>query len=119
MSKFTGGEFVYVPTVVAPITVSYNLSGVEDLQLSPATIAKIFQAEITTWDDPAIAADNPDADLPDNGDHRRPPRRRLGHHRQLLQVPRGVRRAGGHGRGRRLEARHGFGAGVAGEHARR
>lgn len=43
---------------------SYNLDGVEDLQLSAATLAKIFQAEITTWDDSAIAADNPDAELP-------------------------------------------------------
>ena len=65
VSKFTGGEFVYVPTVVAPITVSYNLSDVEDLQLSPSTIAKIFQAEITKWNDPAIAADNEGVDLPD------------------------------------------------------
>lgn len=62
--KFTGGEFVYVPTVIAPITLSYNVSGLDKLQLSPDTIAKIFQAEITKWDDPAIAADNPDAKLP-------------------------------------------------------
>ena len=62
---FKGGDFVYVPTVVAPITVSYNLPGVDSLQLSPATIAKIFQLQITTWNDPAIAADNPDAELPD------------------------------------------------------
>lgn len=59
------GEFVYVPTVIAPITISYNLPGVDALQLSPATIAGIFQLEITSWSDPAIAADNPDATLPD------------------------------------------------------
>ncbi len=59
------GDFLYFPTVVAPVTVSYNLPEVDKLQLSPATIAKIFQAQITTWNDPAIAADNPDADLPD------------------------------------------------------
>lgn len=56
--------FLYVPTVVAPITVSYNLSGVSGLQLSADTIAKIFQAQITTWDDAAIKADNPKAKLP-------------------------------------------------------
>jgi phosphate transport system substrate-binding protein len=61
---FKGGEFVYVPTVIAPITVSYNLPDVEGLQLSAETIAKIFQLEITSWDDAAIAADNPDATLP-------------------------------------------------------
>jgi phosphate transport system substrate-binding protein len=58
------GSFRYVPTVAAPITVSYNLSAVEDLQLSPTTLAGIFQGDITSWDDDAIASDNPDADLP-------------------------------------------------------
>src|SRR5207342_282931 len=64
VSKFKGGEFVYVPTVIAPITMSYNLPGVDKLQLSPATIAGIFQAEITKWNDPLIAADNPGVTLP-------------------------------------------------------
>lgn len=58
------GSFLYVPTVAAPITVSYNLSGVDKLQLSPDTIAKIFQTQIKKWNDPAIAADNPGASLP-------------------------------------------------------
>ena len=56
--------FLYVPTVVAPITVSYNVSGLTGLKLSADTIAKIFQAQITTWDDPAIKTDNPSAKLP-------------------------------------------------------
>ena len=55
--------FYYFPTVAAPITVSYNLEGVK-LNLSADTIAKIFQREITTWDDAAIKADNPKAKLP-------------------------------------------------------
>src|SRR3954454_333915 len=32
--------------------------------MSPKTIASIFNGDITTWDDPAIKADNPDAKLP-------------------------------------------------------
>ena len=40
------GAFLYFPTVAAPITVSYKLDGVDSLQLSPETIAKIFQREI-------------------------------------------------------------------------
>jgi len=48
---------------VAPITVSYNLSGVK-LNLSADTIAKIFSGAITTWDDAAIKTDNPKAKLP-------------------------------------------------------
>ncbi|HEX9467511.1 MAG TPA: phosphate ABC transporter substrate-binding protein PstS [Acidimicrobiia bacterium] len=59
-----GGLYFYFPTVAAPITVSYNLSGVKKLQLSAETIAKIFSAQITTWDDPTIKADNPAAKLP-------------------------------------------------------
>ena len=67
VAKFKGGEFVYVPTVVAPITLAYNIPDIDALQLSPATIAGIFQLEITNWNDPKIAADNPDATLPDLG----------------------------------------------------
>jgi len=59
------GSFLYVPTVAAPITVSYNLSGVDKLQLSADTVAKIFQTDIKKWNDPAIAADNPGVTLPD------------------------------------------------------
>lgn len=65
LSEFKGGTVLYFPTVAAPITVSYNLSGVDGIALSPATVADIFQARITTWDDPAIAADNPGAPLED------------------------------------------------------
>jgi phosphate transport system substrate-binding protein len=56
--------FLYFPTVVAPITVSYNLSDVPKLKLSPDTTAKIFAGTITTWDDAAIKTDNPSAKLP-------------------------------------------------------
>jgi phosphate transport system substrate-binding protein len=62
-SKFKG-PFLYIPTVSAPITISYNLSGVSKLTLSAATIAKIFSAKITTWNAPEIAADNPGVTLP-------------------------------------------------------
>jgi phosphate transport system substrate-binding protein len=54
----------YFPTVAAPITVSYNLSGVSKLQLSGDTLAKIFQRQIVKWDDPAIKAENSGVSLP-------------------------------------------------------
>ena len=63
-AKFKGGDVLYFPTVVAPITISYNLDGVDKLQLSPDTIAKIFQLQIKSWDDAAIATDNPGVKLP-------------------------------------------------------
>ncbi len=59
------GKLLYFPTVVAPITVPYRLADVERLQLDGPTIAKIFTRAITSWDDPALVALNPDATLPD------------------------------------------------------
>jgi phosphate transport system substrate-binding protein len=61
-----GGEtaVLYFPTVVAPITLSYNLSGVSKLTLSASTAAKIFSGKITTWNDPAIKSENPGVNLP-------------------------------------------------------
>jgi len=63
-ANFGDRKILYFPIVGGPITVAYNLSGVKDLQLSADVIANIFQGKITTWDDPAIAKDNPDAKLP-------------------------------------------------------
>jgi phosphate transport system substrate-binding protein len=58
-------NLIEIPVYISPIAVIYNLEGVENLQLSPETLAKIFKQEISNWNDPAIAADNPDATLPD------------------------------------------------------
>jgi phosphate transport system substrate-binding protein len=57
-------SFYYIPTVAAPITVSYNLPSVTKLQLSPNTLAGIFQGTIKTWDDAAIKADNAGVTFP-------------------------------------------------------
>lgn len=59
-----GGEIIEIPSFIAPIAVFYNLEGVDSLQLSPATIAGIFNGDITTWNDETIAADNPGVELP-------------------------------------------------------
>jgi phosphate transport system substrate-binding protein len=59
------GELIEVPAYVSPIAVVYNLPGVEELQLDPETVAKIFAQEITEWSDPAIAKTNPGVELPD------------------------------------------------------
>ncbi|MCW2842263.1 MAG: pstS [Nocardioides sp.] len=60
-----GAAPIEVPAYVSPIAVVYNLSGVDSLQLSAPVIAQIFDGKITKWNDPLIAADNPDATLPD------------------------------------------------------
>jgi len=63
-SKLNGKKVLYFPILIGPITLSYNLQGVSNLKLSPSVIAQIFQAKITTWNDPAIAAINPGVKLP-------------------------------------------------------
>jgi phosphate transport system substrate-binding protein len=60
-----GQEAIHLPVYISPIAIIYNLPDVQDLQLSPATIAKIFNNKITKWNDPAIAADNAGKTLPD------------------------------------------------------
>ncbi|GAB2816262.1 phosphate ABC transporter substrate-binding protein PstS [Actinocorallia aurea] len=64
-ARCAGNTALNLPMVVGPVAVAYNLEGVDGLQLSPETLAKIFAGEIKKWNDPAIAADNPDAKLPD------------------------------------------------------
>jgi phosphate transport system substrate-binding protein len=56
---------VEIPTLLGGVVVAYNVSGLETgLKLDGATTAGIFQGKITTWDDAAIAALNPDVTLP-------------------------------------------------------
>ena len=62
--KRCGADAVEVPNYVSPIAVVYNVQGVDKLQLSPTTLAQIFNGKIKKWDDPAIAQDNPGAKLP-------------------------------------------------------
>jgi phosphate transport system substrate-binding protein len=64
LKLYQGGSLLYFPIASAPITVSYNVDGVDSLKLTATTLAKIFQGQATTWDDAAIKADNPGATLP-------------------------------------------------------
>ena len=59
-----GSPAIHLPVTAGGIAIAYNLKGVKDLQLSPTTVAAIFQGTITTWDDAAIKADNASATLP-------------------------------------------------------
>lgn len=58
------GAVVQIPWAAGAISLEYNISGVTNLQLSPATIAGIFSGKIKTWDAPSIKADNPGVKLP-------------------------------------------------------
>ena len=56
---------VEFPAYISPIAVVFNLEGIESLNMDAATIAGIFSGQITSWNDEAIASQNPDVELPD------------------------------------------------------
>lgn len=62
--RCVSGEVAELPLYISPIAVIFSLEGIDSLNMSPATIAGIFDQKITSWDAPEIAADNPDVELP-------------------------------------------------------
>jgi phosphate transport system substrate-binding protein len=61
----SGGQGIDLPMVGGPIAIGYNVPGVDTLVLDAPTLAKIFDSQITNWNDEAIKKLNPDAKLPD------------------------------------------------------
>jgi phosphate transport system substrate-binding protein len=57
-------DYIQVPAYISPIAIIFNIEGVDALNLDAATLAKIFKGEITSWDDPAIAALNEGTTFP-------------------------------------------------------
>ncbi|HEX4442008.1 MAG TPA: phosphate ABC transporter substrate-binding protein PstS [Galbitalea sp.] len=53
-----------LPVYLSGVAIIFNLPGVTSLNLDSKTLANIFSKKITTWNDPAIAADNPGVTLP-------------------------------------------------------
>jgi phosphate transport system substrate-binding protein len=65
-AKRCGGNPAWnLPLVFGPVAMGYNLPGVDKLVVNADVLAKIFSGAITTWNDPAIAALNSGASLPD------------------------------------------------------
>ena len=56
---------INIPAYISPIAIAFNLEGVTELNLDAPTIAQIFGKKISTWNDPAIAAQNEGVELPD------------------------------------------------------
>jgi phosphate transport system substrate-binding protein len=54
-----------LPLVFGPVAIAYNVEGADKLVVNGDVLAKIFQGEIKKWNDPAIAALNSGATLPD------------------------------------------------------
>lgn len=64
--RCAGNDAWNIPMVAGPIAMAYNLEGVDTLILDGPTAAGIYLGTIKTWNDPKIAALNPDATLPDS-----------------------------------------------------
>ncbi|HKB28001.1 MAG TPA: phosphate ABC transporter substrate-binding protein PstS, partial [Candidatus Limnocylindrales bacterium] len=61
----TGTKILHIPTALGAVVVTYNIKGsdgaaISGLQLDADNIAGIFLGHITTWNDPAIVANNAD-----------------------------------------------------------
>jgi ABC-type phosphate transport system substrate-binding protein len=100
-SDFTYGDvglsppkqpFEYIPNVGYGESLVYNVKGsngkrIKDLILNPETIGLAFTGAITRWDDPAIAALNPQALLPDAKNFRPVPITGSGGQRDAQRLP--------------------------------
>lgn len=60
-----GNPAVNLPMVTGPVAVAFRLADVDRLVLTPTVLAGIFGGSITRWNDPALAAINPDVTLPE------------------------------------------------------
>ncbi len=59
-------SIIHIPETMGGVVVSYNIPGIgSGLKLSPDVIAKIFQGNITRWNDPEILSLNPTINLPE------------------------------------------------------
>jgi phosphate transport system substrate-binding protein len=55
---------LHFPTVLGAVVATFNLPGVDKLRLTPETLTGIFLGKLTSWNDPALAKDNPGVALP-------------------------------------------------------
>ncbi|GGJ46856.1 phosphate-binding protein PstS [Glutamicibacter ardleyensis] len=59
------GGAINIPAYISPIAITFNLPGINELNLDADTIAGIFNRDIRSWQDPAITKLNPGVELPD------------------------------------------------------
>lgn len=63
--RCAGNDAWNLPLVFGPVSLAYNIDGVDKLVLNGETAAKVFNGTIKKWNDPAIAALNSGTTLPD------------------------------------------------------
>ena len=60
-----GGEILHIPLILGGVVPTYNVKGLKaGLKFDGPTLGKIFTGQITSWDDAALKALNPDVQLP-------------------------------------------------------
>lgn len=57
------GSTVVVPAFAYPVTIAYNVVGLEGVVMTPQIVAGILDGTITSWEDPLIAEANSDFDF--------------------------------------------------------
>lgn len=55
---------MHFPMLISSIVPVFHVEGLKELQFSAETLAGIFSGKIKSWNDPALAKDNPGAALP-------------------------------------------------------
>ena len=64
--KKADSELIHIPTVLGAVVLTYNVEGIDKtLNLTPEVVASIYMGDIKKWNDPKLAADNPDVKFPD------------------------------------------------------
>lgn len=58
-----GAPAIAVPAFAYPVTIAYNVPGLEGLVMTPEAVAGILSGTVTSFEDPLIADANPDFDL--------------------------------------------------------
>lgn len=58
-------DLVHVPMTIGAVVVAFHVSGVAELRLPRDVLGGMFRGTIAKWNDARIAAENPDAALPD------------------------------------------------------
>jgi ABC-type phosphate transport system substrate-binding protein len=56
-------KVIVIPAFAYPVTIAYNVVGLEGLVFTPEAVAGILNGTVTSWEDPLIANENPDFDL--------------------------------------------------------
>lgn len=57
-------DALHIPLAIVAVAPTYNLPGVSNLRFSAQSLAGIYLGSVTNWNDPLIAADNPNVALP-------------------------------------------------------